>query len=185
MTSPRDPSSPRIDVLDAPGFEAAVDGLADLLVDAVDSGASVSFLAGLDTETARSWWRGRLPDVEAGHIVPFVAQTGDRVVGVVLLLPSQSQNGVHRAEIAKLIVHRDARGRGIATSLLAAAEEHARVASRWLLILDTQTGSDAEYLYRARGWHQAGEIPAFASRPDGTLAAATFFSKDLRAVAAD
>ena len=170
----------RIDVLDAAGLVDALDGLADLLVDAVDSGAAVNFLAGLEPPRAKAWWQERTDAVAGGTTIPFVASVHGALSGVVLLILATTQNGAHRAEVGKLIVHRRARDRGIATALLAAAEAHARRIGRWLLVLDTESGSPADVLYRSRGWQVTGIVPDFARHTDGTLGAATFFWKDLR-----
>jgi len=170
-----------IEALDVAAFESVVDDLADVLVDAVESGAGVSFLAGLDLETARAFWREQAADIAAGRTVPFVARSDGPAVGVVLLVTTWKPNADYRAEIVKLLVHRSHRRRGIATALMTAAEDHARRNGRWLLSLDTWSGSDADRLYRSLGWHAAGEIPDYARRPDGTPAPATFFWKDLRA----
>ena len=97
-----------------------------------------------------------------------------------LLIRSPNPNSPHRAEIAKVIVHRSARRRGVATALMTAAETVARGEGRWLLVLDTETGSAAETFYRSTGWHEAGTIPDYALLTDGTLAPATWFWKDLR-----
>jgi GNAT superfamily N-acetyltransferase len=176
----RDGIDIRIEALDAPAFAEALGGLSELLVDAVDSGASVNFLAGLGPADARAWWAARSGSVAEGSIIPFVARSEDGIEGAVLLMPAMTQNGAHRAEVGKLIVHRRARNRGIATALLAAAEAHARRTGRWLLVLDTESGSPADALYRSRGWQVTGIVPDFARHTDGTLGAATFFWKDLR-----
>ncbi len=170
----------RIEALSAADYEAAIPGLAALLVDAVDGGASVNFLAGVDETAAAGWWRGRVAAVADGTVSPFVAFDGERVVGSVLLIRSWNPNSPHRAEIAKVIVHRSARRRGIAAALMAAAETLARAEGRWLLVLDTETGSGAEAFYRSTGWHEAGTIPNYALLTDGTLSPATWFWKDLR-----
>jgi GNAT superfamily N-acetyltransferase len=174
------PDTIRIAVLSASEYEAAIPGLAALLVDAVDGGASVNFLAGLDEATAAGWWRDRVANVADGTISPFVTFDGDRVVGSVLLIRSWNPNSPHRAEIAKVIVHRSARRRGIAAALMAAAEEVAVSEGRWLLFLDTETGSGAEAFYRSLGWNEAGTIPNYALLTDGTLSPATWYWKDLR-----
>lgn len=105
--------------------------------------------------------------------------SGGRVIGTVQLRSETSPNGTHRAEVAKLLVHRDARGRGVARLLLTAAEECARDAGRTLLLLDTQTGSAAEHLYRSAGWTQVGTVPDYAADPAGVLRPTTFFRKTL------
>jgi GNAT superfamily N-acetyltransferase len=168
-----------IQALDATAYEAAIPDLARLLVDAVDSGASVSFLAGLDEDRAGAWWSDRARLVASGEIVPHVARQGARIVGAVLLILSTNENSPHRAEIAKLLVDRSARGRGIASALLAAAEALALARGRTLLVLDTVTGSPAERLYLRLGWQAVGSIPGFALDVAGRAEAATVMWKRL------
>lgn len=168
-----------IEMLDATAYAEAVPELARVLVGAVESGASVSFLAGLDEERAAAWWSDRTGLVAAGEIVPHVARQGGQVVGVVLLILSTRENSPHRAEIAKLLVHRSARGRGIATALLAAAEAEALTRGRTLLVLDTVTGSPAERLYLRLGWQAVGSVPGFALDVEGREEAATIMWKRL------
>ena len=175
-----DLDSVRIEDLSEAAYRAAIPELAALLVDAVDGGASVNFLAGLDPATAAGWWAARAEAVGTGTISPFVALDGTRLVGSTLLIRSTNSNSPHRAEIGKVIVHRSARRRGIGAALMAAAEATARTEGRWLLILDTETGSAAEALYRSLGWREVGTVPDYALLTDGTPAAATFFWKDLR-----
>lgn len=170
----------RVGRLSAAEYEAAIPGLAALLVDAVESGASVNFLAGVDEATAARWWRDRLEAVADGTISAFVAFDGERVVGSVLLIRSPNPNSPHRAEIAKVLTHRAARRRGVGTTLMSAAEATARAEGRWLLFLDTETGSAAEAFYRSLGWHEAGTIPDYALTTDGLPAPATWYWKDLR-----
>ena len=170
----------RIAALSGAAYEAAIPGLAALVVDVVDGGASVNFLAGVDEATVAAWWSARTDAVSDGTVTPFVAFDLDRVVGSVLLIRSRIPNSPHRAEIAKVLVHRTARRRGIGLALMAAAEATARAEGRWLLVLDTETGSAAAALYRSMGWREAGTIPDFALRADGTLSPATYYWKDLR-----
>jgi GNAT superfamily N-acetyltransferase len=169
-----------ISALSEAGYRAAIPGLAALLVDVVDGGASVNFLAGVDEATAAAWWSTRMSAVADGTISAFVAFEGDRVVGSVLLIRSNNPNSPHRAEIAKVLVHRTVRRRGIGAALMAEAEATARAEGRWLLVLDTETGSAAEALYRSTGWHETGTVPDYALLTDGTPSPATFFWKDLR-----
>lgn len=166
--------------LDADAYRAAIPGLSELLLDAVASGSGVNFLDGATLGDAATWWTERLDQVRAGVVSPFVALDGERVVGSVLLMRSQDPNSPHRAEIGKVIVLRSHRRRGIARALMDAAEDRARRDGRWLLLLDTVTGSAAEALYRATGWTAFGVVPDHALLPDGTLSATTFFWKDLR-----
>jgi GNAT superfamily N-acetyltransferase len=169
----------------APGrFAGYVPALAELLVDAVDDGASVGFLAALDPATAAAWWAAQEPTVTAGGTVVWVASAGPRVVGTVSLAFAAKPNARHRGEIVKLIVRRSARGRGLGRRLLATAEAGALAAGIDLLLLDTETDSPAEYLYRAAGWTRYGVVPDYASTPDGTPADCSFFFKRLGPAAA-
>ncbi len=156
-----------------------LDGLAELLADAVASGAGVGFLAGLTAGDARAWWTRALADPAALTWVVRDADYGG-VDGVVRQHPAPQQNGPHRAEVSKLLVHRRARGRGLAAALLGALEREAAARGRWLLVLDTTTGSPAERVYRRLGWQESGRIPDYALDVDGVPAATTGFWKDLR-----
>jgi GNAT superfamily N-acetyltransferase len=166
--------------LDADGYRAAIPGLAALLVDAVEGGASVNFVAGVTEEQAAAWWSERIDQVRDGVITPLVAVDGERIVGSLLLIRSTNPNSPHRAEIGKVLVHRSARRRGIGAALMRAIEERARADGRWMLVLDTVTGSAAESMYRALGWNELGIMPNHALLTDGTPAPTTFFWKDLR-----
>jgi GNAT superfamily N-acetyltransferase len=168
------------EVLDAATFEAAIPDLAELVVDAVDSGASVNFLRGFSLADGVEWWSARRADVGRGAIRPIIARLDGATVGVALLVPTLKPNSPHRAEVNKVIVHRRARGRGIASGLMRAIEELALAGGHWLLVLDTTTGSDAERLYRRLGWTRFGEVPNHALTADGDLSDTTYFFKDLR-----
>ena len=179
---------PYIAALDREEFVAAIPGLAELVIDAVEDGASVNFLAGVTDEEARAWWRARIPQVADGTITAFVARRSAPdaepgagvIVGSTLLIRSTNANSPHRAEIAKVLVHRTARRRGLGRALMDAAEARARADGRWLLILDTEAGSAADALYRSMGWQELGTMPNHAYRADGVLAPTTYFWKDLR-----
>ncbi|GGS19169.1 N-acetyltransferase [Streptomyces aureoverticillatus] len=153
--------------------------LGDLLVDAVDGGASVGFLAGLDRGAAARWWRGRAVDVDAGRAATWVVREDGRVTGTVSLAFADKPNARHRAELVKLLVHREARGRGLGRALLALAEREAASAGLTLLLLDTQTDSPAESLYESTGWTRLGVVPDHAADPAGTLCPTTLFYKRL------
>ena len=183
MTSARARSSAAADVraLDADGYRAAIPELAALIVDAVAGGAGITFLRDVTIDTAAAWWRSLEPDVASGRTTPFVAISEDGgIVGSTLLVRSIYENSPHRAEIAKVVVRRSHRRRGLASALMTAAEERARADGRWLLVLDTVEGSAAEALYHALGWHETGVVPNYAMNPDGVPQSATFFWKDLR-----
>jgi len=174
-------SAPEIRRLDADAYAAAVAGLGALLLDAVEGGASVNFLAGLTLTEATAWWADRVPAVRDGSIIPFVALDADgTVVGSTLLFPAMQPNGPHRAEVGKVLVLRSARRRGIARALMAAAEAHALAIGRWLLFLDTHADTEAEAMYRELGWTEFGRFPDHSLTTTGTLLAAVLFWKDLR-----
>ncbi|MGW0200832.1 N-acetyltransferase family protein [Nonomuraea sp. NPDC003201] len=176
---------PAIERLTADGFDADVKELAGLLVDAVDSGASVGFLAPFGHEEAAAWWRSQAPSVADGSLLVWVCRDGSAVtgpvIGTVSLALASKPNARHRAEIVKLMVHREARGRGLSRALLEAAEQAALDAGAYLLLLDTETGSTAEHVYRTGGWTRYGIVPDYAGSPDGTLQDCSFFYKRLTA----
>jgi ribosomal protein S18 acetylase RimI-like enzyme len=159
----------------------AVEALADLLTDTVDAGASVGFLAPLDRAEAAAWWNERAAAVAAGQLAVWVARDGDRVAGTVSLAFPGKPNSRHRAELVKLMVRRDARGRGLGRRLLTTAEEAAAAAAVTLLHLDTETDSPAEHLYRSAGWTRAGVIPDYAASPAGVLRPTTLYFKQVGA----
>ncbi|MDQ1708699.1 MAG: hypothetical protein QOG49_84 [Frankiaceae bacterium] len=166
-----------VDLLDGEPAAAVIDDLAAVLVDCVAGGASVGFLDPLELDVAREWWQRTLRDAYA---LTWVARDDSgRVVGCVRLLPSGYPNGKHRAEVAKLLVHRAARGRGVSSALMRQLEAGALERGRWLLLLDTQTDSHAERLYQRWGWQRLGVLDDHAYTPDGVLAPTTFMSKRL------
>jgi len=152
--------------------------LASLLVDAVDSGAGVSFMAGLSLAEAASWWRQTLRASSPRAIILIARQAGE-VAGTVQLQPAWAPNQPHRADIAKLIVHRKARRKGIARDLMREIERLAKDAGFTLLLLDTCKGTAAERLYQSLGWTRVGEVPHFALNPDGTPCDTVFFYRQL------
>ncbi|MER7715419.1 GNAT family N-acetyltransferase [Streptomyces flaveolus] len=168
---------------DGARLTALLDGLAGLLTDTVDGGASVGFLAPLARDEALAWWRGRAAAVAAGQLAVWVAHEGGRVTGTVSLALPDKPNSRHRAELVKLMVSRDARGRGLGRRLLATAEEAAARTGITLLHLDTETGSPAEHLYRSAGWTRAGTIPDYAASPEGVLRPTTLYFKQVGALA--
>ena len=159
---------------------AAIPQLSEVLIDCVQNGASVSFLPPLAPSRADAFWQGVAASVAPGGIILLVAQAGERIVGTVQVQPAGAPNQPHRADVAKMLVHSDYRRRGLGAALMQAAEDQAVAAGKTLLVLDTQTGGDAERLYGRLGWRRVGEIPGFALLPDGTSCATTFFYKRLR-----
>ncbi|MFC3575097.1 GNAT family N-acetyltransferase [Streptomyces yaanensis] len=163
--------------LSGPDVLARAGELADLLTDTVHHGASVGFLSPLDRAEALAWWKARADAVETGGLAVWTACAGDRVTGTVSLSFPDKPNSRHRAELVKLMVHRDARGQGLGRRLLTAAERAAVDAGVTLLHLDTETGSPAESLYSSAGWTRVGAIPDYAATPTGALHPTTIFYK--------
>jgi GNAT superfamily N-acetyltransferase len=156
--------------------------LAEILRDCVAGGASVHFRAPPPLPDALAFWRDVAAEVGAGRRLLFVAEdAAGAVSGTVQLLLAQPENQPHRAEIAKLLVHRRARGAGLATALMRAAEAAALRQGRTLLLLDTEAGSPAESLYRRLGWTGFGVVPDYALNPAGTPRPASFFYRRLAA----
>ncbi|MGW1025693.1 N-acetyltransferase family protein [Streptomyces sp. NPDC002577] len=172
----------RIQRLSAAELLSAADALGDLLSDVVAGGSSLGFLAPFEPAAAADWWRSLAPAVADDRLAVWTARDGDRVMGTVSVAFVDKPNGRHRAEVNKLMVHRTARGRGLGRTLLTTAERAAAAAGVTLLILDTQTASPAESLYRAAGWTEAGVIPDFATDPAGTLHPTTVFYKQVKHV---
>lgn len=153
--------------------------LATVLVDCVEGGASVGFMQPLTPARAAEFWRGLADEVASGARMLFVAADRGDIVGTVQVIFARPENQPHRADIAKMLVHRRARGRGIGAALMWAAEEGARSAGRTVLVLDTATGSDAERLYARLGWSRVGVVPDYALWPQGGLCSTTFYYRRL------
>jgi ribosomal protein S18 acetylase RimI-like enzyme len=174
-------SDAQIDVRRLEGIElrAHLDGLASVLHDCVSGGASVSYMAPFSQADARAAFEGFAADADRGNRLLLAAFAGDRLVGTVQVVITAPPNQPHRGEIAKLLVHRDARRRGIAELLMEHAESQARSEGKSLLILDTVTGDAAERLYARLGWTKVGIIPGYALYPDGRPCDTTVFWKSL------
>lgn len=151
--------------------------LADVLVDCVEGGASVSFMLPLSHEHASGFWRKVAAGVAAGERALLVAEDAQGIVGTVQLVLDQPDNQPHRADLAKMLVHRRGRRQGLGEALMRGAEALARECGKSLLVLDTVTGGDAERLYARLGWERVGVIPDYALWPQGGLCATTFFYK--------
>ncbi len=171
----------RPDRADASTVDREIDMLADVLRAIVYDGAGVSFVVPFSMDESRAFWRERvLPGVSAGTRRVLVARDGSRIVGTVQLDLSTMPNQTHRADVLKLLVHPDARRRGIARRLMVALEEIARAERRSLLTLDTWTGSPAEALYRSLGYTVVGVIPRYArGSTTEALEPATFMYKEI------
>jgi GNAT superfamily N-acetyltransferase len=156
-----------------------IEGLAALLVDCVDGGASVSFLHPLAPAKAEAFWRRVAAGVAADERALLVAEDAAGIIGTVQLVLSQPENQPHRADLAKMMVHRRARRRGLGAALMLAAEQLARDCGKTLLVLDTVPGSDAERLYVGLGWIRVGTIPGYALLPRGGLFGTTVYYRNL------
>jgi GNAT superfamily N-acetyltransferase len=163
--------------------QAQVDALSGVLIDCVEGGASVSFMAPLTRERADAFWHGVAEGVAAGERILLVAEdrTDGAIVGTVQVVLQQPENQPHRADIAKMLVHRRARRQGVGAALMRAAEEAARAAGKSVLVLDTVTGGDAERLYARVGWTRVGVIPNYALWPQGGFCDTTVFHKQIPA----
>lgn len=156
------------------------DELLDLLVDAVDSGASVNFVWPMTRGKAAGWWGGAFASHARGERLILIAEREGRIDGMVHLVPAPMENQAHRADVAKMLVHSRARRQGVGAALLTAAEAEARRIGRTLLTLDTEKASAGERLYARLGWTPFGEVPGYAMRADGSEAApCVFFYKML------
>ena len=168
----------RVDEISNGDAYRQIDKLAALLIDAVESGASVSFMAGLSPGEAEAFWEEAIAGIPTGRTLLFSAFSGAELVGTVLMHPAGKPNQPHRADVAKMLVHRRARRRGIGAALMRAAEDAARAAGKTLLVLDTAS-SDAERLYERLGWTRVGPVPGYALLPDGHPCDTTIFYKPI------
>lgn len=166
--------------LSAERAEEHIGQLGDLLIDAVDSGASVGFLPPLSEAEALAYWRDVIMAVRAGSRVLLVALEDGVIQGSVQLALEMRANGNHRAEAMKLFVHRRARRRGLAKALMAEVESAARLLERTLLIMDTRKGGEAERMCEALGYIRYGEVPGYARSGNGSLHTTVFFYRELK-----
>jgi len=159
-------------------LEAVTDGqlqsLAGLLIDCVEGGASVSFMHPLPLERALAFWRGVADSAARGERALLVAEDAAGIVGTVQVLLDQPENQPHRADVAKMLVHRRARRQGLGEALMQGAEQLARECGKTLLVLDTAS-DDAGRLYTRLGWQRCGVIPGYALLPQGGLCDTTYF----------
>jgi GNAT superfamily N-acetyltransferase len=152
--------------------------LADVLIDCVEGGASVSFMHPLPRERALAFWRDVARGAAAGERALLVAEDAGGICGTVQLILAQAENQPHRADVAKMLVHRRARRRGVGDALMRAAEAAARDCGKTLLVLDTAS-ADAERLYERTGWQSVGVVPDFALLPHGGYCDTHFYYRKL------
>jgi ribosomal protein S18 acetylase RimI-like enzyme len=161
-----------------PAQPGDIPALAEVLVDCVEGGASVGFMLPFDHERAKAFWAGALDSAASSERLVLVAEEAGVVVGTVQVVLTAPENQPHRGEISKMLVHREARRRGIAEALMRAAEDAARAADKTLLVLDTASDS-AERLYERLGWQRVGVIPDYALWPNGGFVDTIIFYKNL------
>jgi ribosomal protein S18 acetylase RimI-like enzyme len=166
-------------VLEAPVAESSLEQLAAVLVDCVEGGASVSFMSPFSQGQGLAFFRKVASTVASGDTVLLAAKLEGRIVGTVQLGLDTPPNQPHRADIKKLLVHRSARGHGVAAALMACVEEEAKRRGRWLLVLDTVPGDNGHRLYLREGWTQVGVVPDYALFPDGRLCDTAIMCKRL------
>jgi GNAT superfamily N-acetyltransferase len=168
-------------LLDAREANDRITELSAVLIDCVEGGASVSFMAPLTRDRADAFWRGVAAGVAAGERLLLVAEdrSSGEIVGTVQVVFAGPENQPHRGDVAKMLVRRSARRLGLGARLMRSAEEAALAAGKTLLVLDTVTGGDAERLYERLGWTRVGVVPDYALWPDGGLCPTTFFYKRL------
>jgi GNAT superfamily N-acetyltransferase len=160
--------------------ERQLQALADVLVDCVDGGASVSFMLPMTRDKALAFWRGVADGVARGERALLVAEDAQGIAGTVQLILDQPENQPHRADVAKMLVHRRARRQGMGAALMRAAEREALREGKSLLVLDTADDTAAR-LYARLGWVPAGTIPRYALLPGGGECATTYFYRSLAA----
>jgi GNAT superfamily N-acetyltransferase len=158
---------------------AQINGLADVLLDCVEGGASVSFMHPLSRGRAVEFWHRVARGVAAGERALLVAEDARGLCGTVQLIFDLPENQSHRADVAKMLVHRRARRQGLGAALMRAAEATARECGKTLLVLDSVTGGDAARLYERLGWVRVGDIPGYALMPRGGLCSTTVYYRDL------
>lgn len=154
-------------------------GLVDVLIDCVEGDASVSFMHPLSRERAAGFWRDVAQGVAAGERALLVAEDAQGICGTVQLVLAQPENQPHRADLAKMLVHRRCRRQGLGEALMRTAESMARDCGKTLLVLDTVTGDNGERLYQRLGWQRVGVIPGYALLPRGGLVGTTVFYREL------
>ena len=158
-------------------FEQNIPRFAEILIDAVDSGAGVSFMKPLTRQDAEDFWRGQLASIAQGKTFPIVAEHQGQIAGLVLLIKAWAPNQPHRADVAKLLVHRNFRRQGHATALIKALEEKARAMGLTMITFDAVAGSAAESFYKSLGYICVGYYPDYAYSGDGKLDGTALFYK--------
>ncbi len=166
--------------LTAENVDAALPDLAALLIDAVESGASIGYMMPYDPADIDAYWHSVAAAVKSGNKWLLVARLGNgSLVGTAQIEPAGKANGRHRAEVQKVIVTSRLRKHGIGTKLMTEVDVYARAKQRTLLLLDTRANDAGERLYTACGWTCFGVVPAYAFSPDGSIEGTAFYYKHL------
>lgn len=166
-------------------IETHLSDLSALLTDCVESGGSVGFIAPLSEHEANNYWRSIQPSLTEGSRYLLIAREQGQITGAIQLALCQKKNGLHRADVEKLMVHTAFRRQGIARQLLNALESLAAKQRRTLLVLDTRTGDSASLLYRSEGYQQVGTIPEYVTNAAGEMESTTYFYKLLNRIGAN
>lgn len=153
--------------------------LSVVMVDCVEGGASMGYMSPYTLADAGQFWASVADNLDNGTVVHLAAFEGENILGTVQVVVQQPPNQPHRGDLKKLMVATSARGKGIARMLMEAADQAARDHGKTLLVLDTATGSDAEFIYPKLGWQRVGIIPDYAKFPDGRFCDTTVFYKAL------
>ncbi len=159
--------------------EKYIDNLIELLCDCVNDGASIGFIAPLSKDEAINYWKSVEKDVFSCSKIMFLAKENEKVIGSVQLSLCKKKNGLHRAEVEKLMVHTQARGKGVGKALMLTLERKAKELQKSLLVLDTRKGDVASKLYESIGYTLAGEIPTFALNSEGGLDSTLYYYKQI------
>lgn len=154
-----------------------VAALAEIMIETVAHGGSVSFMHPLSEEQARAFWEKSLAAAALGQRIVLGAWDGNVLVGTVTLHLDCPPNQPHRGEIAKMMTRVRYRGQGVARRLMAEIELLASERGRTLLTLDTAEDEGAAGLYEKLGYQRAGVIPDFAFKPHGGLTGTIIFWK--------
>ncbi len=158
--------------------DAQLHGLAEVLIDCVEGGASVSFMLPLSRDKALAFWRKVAADTDRGERALIIAEDASGIIGTVQVLLEQTENQPHRADVSKMLVHRRARRIGVGEALMRAAEDAARQEGKSVLVLDTAS-PEADRLYSRLGWKLAGTIPDYALLPGGGLCDTRYYYRHL------
>lgn len=168
-----------IKILSAEEFEKQIPRLAEILIDAVDSGAGVSFMKPLLPNVARDFWRGHIAGIATNTTFPIIAEIDGHIAGIVLLMRAWAPNQPHRCDVAKLLVHRNFRRRGVASALMQTLEDKAQGLNQTLITFDAVANSAASALYESLGFICVGTYPNYAYSGDGKLDDTALFYKAL------